>query len=208
MINIRIAIYALVSLAFSSSSIAGVILSSDRTNFENLGNIVFNQGFESYGSGFDYPGTPITIDDVTYNSTENLTIGPSGSYTTNGTVMMTNNYWNPIKGTINPGYNLFGFDAGWMNQDDQGSVFSISTNLNSYAFNVDLADASDTDFFGFIADAGEYFTAWELTSTYEFALIGIDNVTLGNVQNVPEPSLITLFGLGLLGLGFARRRKA
>jgi hypothetical protein len=28
------------------------------------------------------------------------------------------------------------------------------------------------------------------------------------VGNVPEPSIIALFGLGLLGLGFARRRKA
>ena len=32
----------------------------------------------------------------------------------------------------------------------------------------------------------------------------------GNVINatVPEPSIITLFGLGLVGLGFARRRQS
>jgi hypothetical protein len=31
--------------------------------------------------------------------------------------------------------------------------------------------------------------------------------TGGNEQQVPEPSIIALFGLGLVGLGFARRRR-
>ena len=35
---------------------------------------------------------------------------------------------------------------------------------------------------------------------------GLDNLTIGATQ-VPEPTTLTLFGLGLAGLGFARRRK-
>lgn len=38
--------------------------------------------------------------------------------------------------------------------------------------------------------------------------IMLDNVSLSKLSEVPEPTALTLLGLGLIGLGFARRRKA
>jgi len=37
---------------------------------------------------------------------------------------------------------------------------------------------------------------------------GLDNIRFENVNAVPEPGTLALFGLGLAGLGVARRRKA
>ena len=41
---------------------------------------------------------------------------------------------------------------------------------------------------------------------FDMQLVALDGVSSSG--NVPEPSIMALFGLGLLGLGFARRRKA
>ena len=41
-----------------------------------------------------------------------------------------------------------------------------------------------------------------------FSGAGVDNVVVEAVVHVPEPGTLALFGLGLAGLGFARRRKA
>ncbi len=207
--------YTISSLIMLASSLvsANVILETNRTSFENLGSIEFNYGFENFNSStFSYPSTPYTSNGVTYTSAQNLILGATGTpYTTNGTNMMTNNYWNPITGTIDSTvHSLFGFDAGWSSQDDNGTVMTITTNLSSYLFNVDLNSASQAGFYGFVADAGEYFTSFNINTNTFNALASIDNVTLGQNGNapaqVPEPTAIALMGLGLLGFGFSRRK--
>lgn len=123
--------------------------------------------------------------------------------------MLVNNYWNPLKGSLEPGFDLFGFDAGWSNTDDAGSSIVITTNFGNYLFDVDFSIASSADFFGFSADNGEYITDFLITSTVSIALNAIDNVSVGNAvaQAVPEPSILALMVAGFAGLSFARRNK-
>ena len=199
------------SLLYASISAATVMMTNDRIAFEALGTIEYNYGFDEFGTGFSSPGNPWTTHGVTYTNSDNLIIGTDTPYSTNGSSMMSNNYWNPLKGDVDASaaYDLFGFDSGWMNIDDGGTLISIMTNLNNYSFNVDLNQATHTDFFGFVADAGEYMTGFNIFSSVHHALVGMDNVTVGHQNNepVPEPATMLLMGTGLLGLvGYNRKR--
>jgi len=202
---------ALITVLFSSSSFATLVMFNDRTTFNAQGTVAHTETFSNFSNtGFSQPSDPYSVGGVTYSSADNLILGGSGTgYTTNGTQMITNNYWNPLVGTLDSGYNMFGFDGGWSNQNDIGTVITIGTNLSSYIFNVDFSIASSTDFYGFVTGtSNEHVLSFNLSSNYEYALNSIDNVSVGTISSssVPEPSVLTLMGLGILGFVAARRK--
>lgn len=208
--NLNLSLLFLASAFFVSNSFAAVILTNDRTSFENIGNVSVVSDFEEFGqNGFGFPSDPFLQGGISYSSTDNLVINNGTQYTSNGSNMLVNNLWNPVQGTFTETYSLFGFDGGWSNSDDNGTTITIGTNLDTYIFNVDFNIASSADFFGFVADDNEFFTSFSITSNFNNALNAIDNVTVGTVGavSVPEPSTIVLLSLGLVGLCVTRRRK-
>jgi len=127
-----------------------------------------------------------------------------------------------------PGYEvqLFGFDlGGWFQTDyiiDEVAVFDgipfpfvTPTNQIFQQFNVDVLGAGPTHTtfnFGTPLQSDHIYIlidASNLGSTSE--LIGIDNIRFGQVlapAAVPEPASLAIWGLGILGLGLASRRRA
>jgi hypothetical protein len=120
-------------------------------------------------------------------------------------------------------FDLTGYDAdtaaiiGSWGVDNYASIFlngndtSVSLAFGSAAFN-NLSGFSLSEFF---IDGINTLTV-EVTNGYDTNLtrepgpmaLRFDDLELSATAQVPEPSIIALFGLGLLGLGFARRRKA
>lgn len=193
---------------FASNSFASVILTQDHSAFQSAGISNVVSDFEEFNqSGFGYPSDPMLQGGISYNNTDNLIINDATSYTTNGTNMLVNNWWNPVEGSFYEEFSLFGFDAGWSSQDDNGTTITIDTNLSSYVFDVDFDIASSAQFYGFIADEGEYFTSFNISSNNNHALNAIDNVAVGSSASVSEPAIFSLFASVFAGLALLRRRK-
>lgn len=206
----NLSVLCISSALFASNSFAAVILTNDIAGFQNFGNTNVVSDFEEFNqSGFSAPSDPFLQGGISYSNADNLIINDNTPYTTNGTNMFVNNYWNPVEGTFYENFSLFGFDAGWSNQDDNGTTITIGTNLDTYSFNVDFEIASSANFYGFVADDNEYFTSFNITSTNDRALNAIDNVTVGAVgpTSIPEPASLAILGLGLAGIGFSRKKK-
>ena len=65
-----------------------------------------------------------------------------------------------------------------------------------------------TSLFNLNLAAGTYQLRFASNECCSFQEFGIDNVVLNDATAVPEPAMLGLFGLGAIGLGLSRRRKA
>ncbi|MCP4076410.1 MAG: PEP-CTERM sorting domain-containing protein [Gammaproteobacteria bacterium] len=125
-------------------------------------------------------------------------------------------------------------NTGWVAHTDLAlqQVFNLSGSvIGDVTLNLAVDNGSKVFVNGtevFYSDRGGYTSIWEYTQTVSGSLFnsGINTVSVlandyggltyfdmklvandGVSSNVPEPSILVLFGAGLAGLGFARRRK-
>ena len=119
--------------------IAGVAAASlvecyDRGTFSSQGTIVYNYGYEDFGTDFSHPSNPWTSHGVTYTTSSNLIIGTGTSYAPISNVFAYD-YWSPITADIDTSaqYDMIALDLGYL------GTFSlitceVYTNLGTYAY--------------------------------------------------------------------------
>jgi hypothetical protein len=136
-----------------------------------------------------------------------VVVGPDSGYGVSSKSISSNDWGGPVSGDIsNIGFDMFGFDLSMLLGTSPVSI-TVDTNNASYSFNNQsaLLAQGSTFFFGFSTNgAGEYFKSFSIASASN-AVPAIDNVTLGHVAAVPEPTSISLLILGLALLWSAAR---
>ena len=202
-----IAVHLFVMLLGVTTAEASIYSYSDRLQFEGMGAISENYGFEDFGPYSTSPGDPWTTHGVTYTSGGNnyVFIGPLGSKPPAVSNVLVSNSWLSLSGNLDGGtqYNMLGFDLAvlFATAVPGNITLSIYTNQAAYSYgSLGLPDVSyGQEFFGFVANGDEYFTGFNLTSDTWGTAGALDNVTLGTTV-VPVPSAVLLFSSGLISL--------
>ena len=188
-------------LMIPATSQADLTLYDDRAVFEAAGCIAENYGFEDWPPGvFSYPPNPWTIHGITYRTGDNLIVGAGCAPFYPVSNVLCYNGWSPILADVDPvpQYTMMGGEFIDVTSSPPAVLLDIvvHTNLNTYTYPglaVPLASESTGQFYGVIADPGEYVTGFEVSSGGSPHAAGIDNATLGHAGG-PSPTESTTWG--------------
>lgn len=170
----------------------------------------FESGATDLGLTVTFPGGSYVCTGTTVGGCGIRTVA-NGTFSTDGTSSLD---WFPgSSGTGNVTFNLatptnaFGIDViDGFEISPFDLTLAASGGIHTYDFASDQGDLN-VKFIGVI-DTMQTFSTAEIDGVTSGDYLLFDRLQTGAATHVPEPGTLAIFGLGLAGLGFARRRKA
>lgn len=162
----------------------------------NSDNGIFRQGDLAEGIAYDsFPGDLMAIDGSFSAASTGVAIGPA-------------NVDEDLFVDFNVPVNAFGLDLFLLGDGEQ--IFTVDARqvFDELVFSMDITLNSSGSFFG-VVDDSLIFSEFSVSAQAAGGGEVIDNVLFGisNPIAVPEPSSLALFGAGITGFAFARRRR-
>jgi len=201
--NIKRVLSFVAVACFSAGAHATVIL---QDNFDSEAGAVGNSSL-NYNSFSNWTVSNGTVDVVSNGGWGISCAGGSGKCvdldgSTGDAGVLTSNILSLAAGTY-----TFSFDISG-NQRGYGQDFMTMTlgGFLNQSFSLVSSDPWTTKTYNFtVSSATSDYIVFNHAGGDNVGIM-LDNVSLTMTSNVPEPSSMILFGLGLLGLGFARRK--
>ncbi|MCF8474117.1 MAG: PEP-CTERM sorting domain-containing protein [Emcibacter sp.] len=189
-------------LSFSTSALATPIigqgLPTDNANLTGGTVIDFEGGASNSAT--------LTLGNVTFSGDANIIVDGdyAGNYNTRGRYHITNYGDVPtmFRFDFATAVDAFGFLFGASDVDWYLSAYDANGLLETLTVNP-VHGSNAGDYFG-IAQSGMTYATLTISDYVDYVFI--DNFTYAT-SDVPEPAPVALLGLGLLGLGLARKRR-
>ena len=224
----RILVLGAACIAFSAQPALGAIITySDRATWQSAtGGITGGENFQSFGSDTNFDNTTVALSDGMAIGTSGL-IGVSDTnqidvpainltfdnLSTDGSSYASVGVFSPgtehVFISIATPISAFGADFVGINDNSlltRIELFSGATLVDTI-LPIGLPCCTTQRFIGFAGDSGESITEMRFVfNDPSNDAFGIDNIEIAASAAIAEPGSLILFGLGFVGMAYARRR--